>query len=106
MTRSNEVTKRYCDYFKKNKDYTDFSYHGKKKKYVKHMPIIATENVYDKNVFKSMEFETTCYEERTEYHKENISTGLHFLINGHCFHINELANSFLPSSCSTIYRYQ
>ena len=58
------------------------------------MPVLATINIKDKNIFNTMEF-------KIEDIKEN-----KFKINNEWFDKNVFAVSFIPSFCVTVYKYQ
>ena len=55
-----KISNECCNRFTKNEEYktVDFSYNNKKESYkvCKGMPVIATQNLKDKNIFNTMEF--------------------------------------------------
>ena len=74
----------------------DFKYDGKKETYdlCIGMPVIATTNIKDQNIYNTMEF---VIEELKE--KE-------YKINNQWYNQKELSECFIPSFCATVYKYQ
>ena len=87
-----------CDRFVKGKRYEtiDFKYNGKKETYkvCKDMPMLATQNLKDKDIFNTMEF---VVEELNDNQ---------FKVNNILFDKQEFSESFIPSFCVTVYKYQ
>ena len=74
---------------------------GKRKhKVCEGMPILATENLKDKEIYNTMEFlvEDIYYDEFIEDYV--------FKINDRIFNKKEFSESFIPSFCVTVYKYQ
>ena len=93
-----KVNTECCNRFTQGKMYVtvDFKYDNKKETYnvCTDMPVLATTNIKDKNIFNTMEF-------KIEDIKEN-----RFKINNEWFDKNTFAASFIPSFCVTVYKYQ
>ena len=93
-----KVNTECCNRFTQGKMYVtvDFKYDNKKETYnvCTDMPVLATTNIKDKNIFNTMEF-------KIEDIKEN-----RFKINNEWFDKNAFAASFIPSFCVTVYKYQ
>ena len=93
-----KVNTECCERFTENKRYTtvNFKYDNKKEKYrvCVGMPIIATQNIKDKKIFNTMEFEI-----------EDMNGNL-FKVNNEWFGTGEFSESFIPSFCVTVYKYQ
>ena len=89
-----------CNRFTKDKKhmFVEFKYNNKKESYkiCKHMPIIATTNLKDNNIFNTMEFTIK------DIDKENKE----FLVDNKWFQYNDFRESFIPSFCVTVYKYQ
>ena len=89
-----------CERFikKMNKRYTtvEFVYNNKKETYniCEKMPVLATQNMKDKDIFNTMEFVI-----------EGISNN-QFKINNEWFDQKEFSENFIPSFCVTVYKYQ
>ena len=87
-----------CDQFAKDKRYetVEFKYDNRKETYkvCQNMPIMATQNIKDKKIFNTMEF-------IVEKVKEN-----QFKVNNEWYDIKEFSESFIPSYCVTVYKYQ
>ena len=93
-----KVNAQCCDQFTKDKRYetVEFKYDNKKEIYkvCQNMPILATQNIKDKKIFNTMEFVI-------EKIKEN-----KFKVNNEWYDIKEFSESFIPSFCVTVYKYQ
>ena len=93
-----EVNKRCCDKFSEGKEYEDvvFKYNDKKEEYkvCVGMPVMATENLKDREIFNTMEFFV-----------ESISEDL-FEIDGQDFDYKTFSQSFIPSFCVTVHKCQ
>ena len=95
-----KVTQECCERFIKenNRSYTtvNFKYNGGKESYpvCKGMPILATQNINDKQVFNTMEFVI-----------EEIF-GNEFKVNNETYELDVFSESFIPSFCVTVYKYQ
>ena len=92
-----KVNTECCMKFTKNKKFitVDFKYDKKKETYqiCKGMPILATQNMKDKEIFNTMEFVI-----------EDISNN-RFRINNEWFELNEFSECFIPRFCVTVYKY-
>ena len=87
-----------CDQFTKDKRYetVEFKYDNKKETYkvCQNIPIMATQNIKDKKIFNTMEF-------IVEKVRKN-----RFKVNNEWYDIKEFSESFIPSYCVTVYKYQ
>jgi len=87
-----------CNQFTKDKKYetVEFTYNNMKESYkvCKNMPIIATTNLKDKEIFNSMEFVV-------EKIRDNF-----FKVNNEWYNKEQFSESFIPSFCVTVYKYQ
>ena len=87
-----------CDQFVKGKRYEtiDFKYNGKKETYkvCLNMPLLAIQNIKDKKIFNTMEFTI-----------EEIQNN-RFKVNNEWYDKKEFSESFIPSFCVTVYKYQ
>ena len=63
------------------------------------MPVIATTNIKQKNMFNMIEFTIDDI-------KKDAKSNLEFNINNETFSLNEFRESFLPNFCNTVYKYQ
>ena len=92
------VNTECCDRFVKGKRYEtiDFKYNGKKETYkvCMNMPLLATQNLKDKDIYNTMEFVVEDTNDRS------------FKVNNEWFEIGEFSESFIPSFCVTVYKYQ
>ena len=93
-----EVNTRCCDKFVEGKEYESviFKYNDKKEEYkvCTGMPVMATENMKDREIFNTMEFLV-----------ESISEDL-FEIDGQDFDYKTFSQSFIPSFCVTVHKCQ
>ena len=93
-----KIINQCCDMFTKDKRYetVDFKYNNKKETYkvCNRMPVIATQNIKDKEIFNTMEFEIQDMDDRG------------YKINNIWFEPKEFSESFIPSFCVTVYKYQ
>ena len=93
-----KINKECCDRFVFDKEYksVDFKYNGKTEKYKVciGMPLIATQNIKIKEIFNTMEFTIG-----------NI-TDDGFEIHNELFSDSEFGETFIPSFCLTVYKYQ
>ena len=93
-----KVNTQCCDKFTKGKRYetVEFKYDNKKENYkvCQNMPVLATTNIKDKKIFNTMEFMI-----------EEIK-GNKFKVNNEWFDKKEFSESFIPSFCVTVYKYQ
>lgn len=87
-----------CNQFTEGKQYTivDFKYDNKKESYkvCRNIPILATKNIKDKGIFNTMEFVI-------EEINNNRSR-----VNNDWYDEKEFSESFIPSFCVTVYKYQ
>ena len=87
-----------CNQFTKDKRYetVEFNYDNKKETYkvCQNMPVLATMNIKDKKIVNTMEF-------KIEEIEGNI-----FKVNNEWYDIKEFSESFIPSFCVTVYKYQ
>ena len=87
-----------CNQFTKGKRYVtvDFKYNKKKETYkvCQHMPLLATQNLKDREIYNTMEFVV-----------EDIYDDC-FKVNNILFDKKEFSESFIPSYCVTVYKYQ
>lgn len=87
-----------CNQFTKGKKYAtvDFKYENKKETYkvCQNMPVLATQNIKDKKIFNAMEFTI-----------EEIQNN-RFKVNDEWYDEKEFSESFIPSFCVTVYKYQ
>ena len=58
------------------------------------MPVLATQNLKDRDIFNTMEFVVEDMNDRS------------FKVNNEWFEIGEFSESFIPSFCVTVYKYQ
>ena len=58
------------------------------------MPLLATQNLKDKDIYNTMEFVVEDMIDRS------------FKVNNEWFEIREFSESFIPSFCITVYKYQ
>lgn len=102
-----EVNNQCCERFTKDKEYkiVDFLYNNKKESYkvCEKMPIIATKSIKDKNIFNTMEF---TIKEIIKYSVEDSDHKYMFYAKDEAFDENEFRESFIPSFCVTVYKYQ
>ena len=93
-----EVNKRCCDKFAEDKEYEEvvFKYNDKHEEYkvCVGMPVMATENLKDHEIFNTMEFLVESISEDT------------FEIDGQQFDLKTFSQSFIPSFCVTVHKYQ
>ena len=93
-----EVNKRCCDKFAEDKEYEEvvFKYNDKKEEYkvCVGMPVIATENMKDREIFNTMEFLVESISE------DSIE------IDGQDFDYKTFSQSFIPSFCVTVHKCQ
>ena len=93
-----EVNKRCCDKFAEDKEYEEvvFKYNDKKEEYkvCVGMPVIATENMKDREIFNTMEFLVESISE------DSIE------IDGQDFDYTTFSQSFIPSFCVTVHKCQ
>ncbi len=97
-----DVNTQCCKDFCKDKQHykVNFNYNNKKESYIvcKDMPLIATSNIKDKEIYNTMQF-------KIEDIKEEGKTTLYY-INDIWFNQKELEENFIPSFCVTVYKYQ
>ena len=93
-----KVNTECCDRFVKGKRYEtiDFKYNGKKETYkvCQTMPVLATQNLKDREIYNTMEFVV-----------EEIQNN-RFKVNDEWYDEKEFSESFIPSFCVTVYKYQ
>ena len=93
-----KVNTECCNQFTEGKQYTtvDFKYDNKKESYkvCQNIPILATQNLKDKEIYNTMEFMI-----------EEINDD-DFKVNNEWYDIKEFSESFIPSFCVTVYKYQ
>ena len=70
------------------------------------MPVIATQNMKQKNMFNMMEFTIDLIIKGYVVEKDNKKEILCFEINNETFNLNEFRENFLPNICNTVYKYQ
>ena len=93
-----KINTQCCDQFSKGKKYetVEFKYNNKKEKYKVSVgvPIIATQNIKNQNIFNTMEFRVKDISDKQ------------FLVNNVWYDINKFSKNFIPSFCVTVYKYQ
>ena len=93
-----KVNTECCDRFVKDKRYVsvEFKYNNNKETYkvCKGMPVIATQNIKDKEIYNTMSFEV-----------QEITSN-YIAVNHENFEIREFAENFIPAFCVTVYKYQ
>ena len=93
-----EVNTRCCDMFVEGKEYENvmFKYNDKKEEYkvCVGMPVIATDNIKDKEIFNTMEFVIERVSEDT------------IEIDGQEFDLKTFSQCFIPSFCVTVHKCQ
>ena len=93
-----KVNTECCNQFTKGKRYVtvDFKYENKKETYkvCQHMPVLATTNKKDKICFNIIKFKIE------EIHNNR------FKVNNEWYDEKEFSESFIPSFCVTVYKYQ
>ena len=93
-----KVNTECCNQFTKDKRYVtvDFKYDNKKETYkvCKNMPVLATQNLKDREIYNTMEFMI-----------EEINNN-RFKVNNQWFDEKDFPESFIPSFCVTVYKYQ
>ncbi|XP_068677184.1 uncharacterized protein [Montipora foliosa] len=93
-----EVNKRCCDKFVEDKEYEEvvFKYNDKHEEYkvCVGMPVMATENLKDHEIFNTMEFTIESISE------DSVE------IDGQDFDYKTFSHSFIPSFCVTVHKYQ
>ena len=84
-----------------SKRLVNFKYNGKKEMYkvCVGMPILATQNLKDREIFNTQEFMI----ENISYNESN---NCEFMVNGITFTKAEFSESFISSFCVTVYKYQ
>ena len=96
------MTEQCCDRFTKDKKSVtvEFRYDNGKESYkiCEGMPLIATVNNKDKQIYNTMEF---ILEEIKKDNNETI-----FKIKDNLYNMTEFARSFIPAFCVTVYKYQ
>ena len=97
-----QVTEQCCDRFTKDKKSVtvEFRYDNGKESYKisEGIPLIATINNKDRQIFNTMEFILE------EVKKENNETS--FKIKDNWYDLSEFSRSFIPGFCVTVYKYQ
>ena len=97
------VTQEYCNRFTENLEYyeIDFKYQGHREKYKvgAGMTMLMTQNIRNKNMFNVEQYNIDNIE-------ENEDGNLNFILNGTIFSDSEFRESFIPSFCVTVYKYQ
>ena len=87
-----------CNQFTKGKRYetVDFKYDNEKETYkvCQDLPVLATKNIKEKNIFNTMEFKIEEIE------------GNKFKVNSEWFDEKAFSESFIPAFCVTVYKYQ
>ena len=93
-----KINTECCNQFTEGKQYTtvDFKYNNKKETYkvCQNIPILATQNLKDKEIYNTMEFMIE------EINDDN------FKVKDKWYDIKEFSESFIPSFCVTVYKYQ
>ncbi|XP_068692468.1 uncharacterized protein [Montipora foliosa] len=93
-----EVNTHCCNKFAEDKEYEEvvFKYNDKNEEYkvCAGMPVMATENMKDREIFNTMEFEI-----------QSVSEDL-FEIDGQEFDLCTFSKSFIPSFCVTVHKCQ
>ena len=91
-----ECCDRFIKEMNKRQVAVEFTYDNKKETYnvCDKMPVLATQNMKDKEIFNTIEFVT-----------EDISNN-QFKINNEWFDQKEFSDNFIPSFCVTVYKYQ
>ena len=103
------VNSQCCDEFTKGKKYetVGFKYNNKVETYkvCTGMPVLATTNIKDKDIYNTMEF-TIEDIQNNNYESNKRQDNKKFMINEEWFDIKEFSESFIPSFCVTVYKYQ
>ena len=96
-----KINGQCCDIFTKDKKYVtvDFKYDNKKETYkiCEGMPVIATTNIKDRQIFNTMEFKLKKIRKKHDYE---------FKINDEWYGLTEFSQSFIAAFCVTVYKYQ
>ena len=94
-------TESCCERFVKGKDFKEvtFRYNGGRECYkvCKGMPLLATQNLKNDNVFNTMEFVLEDIRQKGE---------MEFKVNGKWYGIGVFACTFIPGFCVTVYKNQ
>ena len=102
-----EVNTKCCDNYVEGKQYeiVKFKYNNKAETYKVciGMPVLATTNIKDKEIFNTMEFTIEDIKDDRTDDRRSIRN---FKINDIWFDIKEFSESFIPSFCVTVYKYQ
>ena len=108
-----DVNVKCCEKFVKGKRYetVNFKYNNGTETYkiCQGMPVIATVNIKDKKIFNTMELEIENITERKDFDDESDDQTEYakmFCINREWFSEKEFSESFTPSFCVTVYKYQ
>ena len=102
-----EVNTKCCDNYAEGKQYeiVKFKYNNKAETYKVciGMPVLATTNIKDKEIFNTMEFTIEDIKDDRTDDRRSIRN---FKINDIWFDIKTFSESFIPSFCVTVYKYQ
>ena len=100
-TTRKAVNESCCERFVEGKDFVmvTFRYNGGRESYkiCKGMPLLATQNLKNDNVFNTMEFVLEDMRQKGE---------MEFKVNGKWYGISVFAGTFIPGFCVTVYKYQ
>ena len=95
------VNENCCERFTEDKNFVKvmFRYNGGRELYrvCVGMPMIATQNLKDENIFNTMAFELEDIRSKNDHE---------FKIGGHWFSKTIFSQSFIPAFCVTVYKFQ
>ena len=95
------VNESCCERFTEGKDFVtvQFRYNGGRESYkvCVGMPLLATQNLKDDEIFNTMEFKLQDIRRKGEHE---------FKVNGKWYGLSVFANSFIPAFCVTVYKFQ
>ena len=95
------VNESCCERFTEEKDLVTvmFRYNGGRESYkiCVGMPLLATQNLKDEEIFNTMEFKLEDIRRKHEHE---------FKVKGTWFSLNVFACSFIPAFCVTVYKFQ
>ena len=91
-----ECCERFIKQYNKRFVIVEFTYDNKKEKYdvCEGMPVFATRNIKDKNVFNTMQFVIK------QINNER------FLVNDEWYDKDDFSINFIPAFCVTVYKYE
>ena len=104
-----EVNTKCCDEYVKGKQYetVKFKYNNNSETYKVciGMPVLATTNIKDKEIFNTMEFIIEDILNQSFVVNNKLYDKRSFKINDEWYEIKEFSESFIPSFCVTVYKY-